>query len=358
MTMSIQFCGPIPQPGAPAVGGYEACNRRTIDALGAGGDTVHPLHYPTPRGGALAKLKGYVRGYLRLLREIDSSPGEVFHLTGLYKHFAPAEWLLLRRAKRRGLRTIYDIRAGAMFRHYQRLGPAYRWLFRSLLRQADQVMIEGPDYAPFVLEVTGKPAFYLPNHLPVQGMPARSADGAAPLRLVYIGRITLDKGIETALQAARLLAESGQPCTIAIAGSGPVDLLERLQRDYPEAEWLGAISPNRVLEELGKSHFFLFPTRHTGEGHSNALTEAMAMGCVPVAADNGFNRSVIGASGVVLPLQDGARAYASAVRVLWQGGDWAGYSQAASERARTLFSTEQAVARLRGAYRDLLKASA
>ncbi len=357
----ILFCGPIPLEGAPPLGGYEACNRRTIDALRAAGADVRELHYPQPRGGKLRKLRGYLSGFAALLGQIRGDQQEVFHLTGLYKHFALGELLLLRRARRQGLHTVYDVRAGSMHKHYQRLGPAYRLLFRALLRSADRVMIEGMDYAPFVRLVTGRDAFYLPNHIPTGALPARSAtaDAGQPLRLIYVGRVNLEKGVDTALQTARELQRRGIVCELVIVGPADAALQARLQADYADcgARWLGSLQPAAVLAELSRSHLFLFPTRHPGEGHSNALTEAMAMGCVPVAADNGFNRSVIGDSGHIVPLQAPAAAYAEAIEALWPQ-QWAPLSQAAMQRTEQLFSTEQAVGRLLGAYRELLKAPA
>jgi glycosyltransferase involved in cell wall biosynthesis len=363
MTLTILFCGPIPLHGATPIGGYEACNRRTIEALRERGVSLRELHYPQPRGGKLAKLGGYLVGFLALHRAVGAEAGsdKILHLTGLYKHFAAAELLLLRQAHRHGMHTVYDIRAGSMFKHYERLGPLYRWLFRRLLSAADQVMIEGMDYAPFVFAHTGRAAIYLPNHVLAAGIPARPA---APLpahpRLLYVGRVTLEKGVETALQTTRLLRAHGLPCTLAIAGPVAPALLASLQLDYTDvnAEWLGSLSSDAVLAQLGRAHLFIFPTRHPGEGHSNALTEAMAMGCVAVASDNGFNRSVIGDTGLILPRTATAGDYAEAIATLWQQQRWEALSEAAMARTKALFSTESAVARLHAAYLQLMKDAA
>lgn len=358
--MNILFCGPIPGPAQAPAGGYEACNRRTIDALREHGAQVRELPYPQPDGGKLAKLRGYVGGFLALRRQIGRGAGQVFHLTGLYKQFVPAELLLLLRARRRGWRTVYDVRAGSMHLHYARLGPVYRLLFRLLLRSADQVMIEGMDYAPFVQQVTGRQAFYLPNHIKMTDIPARTMAADDVLRLIYVGRVNLEKGVATALATAQRLQELGQRCELVVAGPAEPALLAQLRADYPHSpvQWLGSLTSAQVLAELGKAHVFLFPTRHSGEGHSNALTEAMAMGCVPLASDNGFNRSVIGDTGRVLPMQATADQYAEAAMALWRGGAWPALSQAARARAASLFSTEQAVSRLQAAYQQLLKAPA
>lgn len=355
-TFPLLFCGPVPEPGAAPAGGYEASNSRTIAALAAAGRPVQVLPYPQPRGGALSKLAGYWRGFGALLAALGRQPaGGVLHVTGLYKQFVIPELLLLRRARRRGLATIYDVRAGSMLKHYARLGPLYRWLFRATLRSADLVMIEGQEYAPFIEQHTGGAPFYLPNHVGLAEVPAPARAASGPPRLVYVGRVTVEKGIETALDAARLLAAQGLRFEVAVAGPGDAALMARLRQDHADlpVEWLGSLRADEVLAQFGRAHFFVFPTRHGGEGHSNALTEAMAMGCVPVASENGFNRSVIADAGRVLPLQADAAAYAAVLRELWTSGQWAGLSARAAQRAREQFSTEQVVARLLAAYAGL-----
>lgn len=354
MMKKILFCGPIPRPGQAPNGGYEACNRRSIDALRGQGRTVDELYYPQPTGKPWKKLPAYVLGFASLLRELPQHQGQLLHLTGLYKQFVLPEILLLRRARIMGLRTVYDIRAGSMLRYYARYGALYRWLFRHLLRRADIVMIEGMEYADFVRQITGKPAFYLPNHISAGKLPARTlgAPGSGPVRLVYAGRITLEKGIRTVLEATRLLAQRGVDCSLTVAGPGPAALLAQLREEYGDCavRWPGALSSEQVLAEFGNAHFFLFPTRHKGEGHSNALTEAMGMGCMPLASENGFNRSVIGDIGQILPLDASAADYADAVQTWCAGGRWQAASTAAMARTQDLFSTEQAISRLLAAY--------
>jgi glycosyltransferase involved in cell wall biosynthesis len=354
---SIMFCGPIPLPGNAPGGGYEASNSRTIAALRAAGSSVTELRYPQPTGGKVAKLKGYWQGFGQLLKTISNAPPDnLLHVTGLYKQFVIPEILLLKQARRRGVATVYDIRAGSMFKHYRRLGPVYRYLFRLALRSADMVMIEGQEYASFVEQQTGAKPFYLPNHVSVDESAIQTRADAKP-RLVYVGRITVEKGIETILEAARLLAKNGLNCEVAIAGPGDASLLARLKAEYSDLgiEWLGSLQSMAVLAQFGRAHFFMFPTRHSGEGHSNALTEAMAMGCVPLVSENGFNRSVVGDAGRVLALDAKAEAYAAEVLALWEGGRYAALSTLAANRARELFSTEQVVKRLQLVYADIQK---
>ncbi len=89
---------------------------------------------------------------------------------------------------------------------------------------------------------------------------------------------------------------------------------------------------------LASAHYFIFPTRHDGEGHSNALTEAMAEGLVPICSDNGFNRSVVGDAGRVLPVDATASDYAQAIADIGTGAAWNELSRAASRRIAERFT--------------------
>lgn len=361
---TIFFCGPIPASGAAPGGGYEASNQRTIAALRGEGWTVQECPYPQPRGGIRAKILGYLRGFRSLGQQIERGASgaadhrAVLHVTGLYKQFLPVEWWLLRKGRAAGMKTVYDVRAGSMLKHYQSRGSLYRWAFRALLREADQVMVEGLEYQGFMREVRGKDAFYLPNHIDVSHVDERPSQSATTgtLTLCYAGRITEEKGIATLLDAAQELCRRGLSTRVLVAGPGEPELLSDLQRRYAslDVEWLGSLHTHEVLTLFGNAHFFVFPTRHSGEGHSNALTEAMAMACVPVAASNGFNASVIADAGLVLPIEADGLAYAQGIQTLWQGGRWAELSALARQRVLENYATEPVISRLSNEYRMLL----
>jgi glycosyltransferase involved in cell wall biosynthesis len=115
-------------------------------------------------------------------------------------------------------------------------------------------------------------------------------------------------------------------------------------------DWAGALPGARIMELLREAHFFVFPTRHIGEGQSNALTEAMACGCVPIASRHGFNEAVIGDAALTLPVDAIAATYADVVESIWPTR-WAELSQRMQRRVRERFSTTAAVRTLLGVYR-------
>jgi glycosyltransferase involved in cell wall biosynthesis len=97
----------------------------------------------------------------------------------------------------------------------------------------------------------------------------------------------------------------------------------------------------------------VFPTAWPGEGHSNALTETMAEGIVPVCSDHGFNRRIVADAGLVLPPRASGSDYAEAIARLWNDGSWPAYSRKCSERVRALYTADAVIDRLVALYTSL-----
>jgi glycosyltransferase involved in cell wall biosynthesis len=109
-----------------------------------------------------------------------------------------------------------------------------------------------------------------------------------------------------------------------------------------------------VLERAAMAHFFIFASRHDGEGHSNALNEAMSVGLVPVCSDQGFTRSVVGDAGVVLPVAAQASDYAAAIEDILLSDRWGDLSKRARERVRSRYSEEATLPALIDIYGRML----
>jgi glycosyltransferase involved in cell wall biosynthesis len=357
----VYLCGPIADDGAAARGGYQACNRRTIDALRRGGLDVAGLAYPHPRAQGWSKRLAYLFGFARLYaRVLGCERGSILHLTALAVHFVYVEWPLLALARLRGCRVVYDMRAGAGQWQYERRSPGYRLVFRSCVRLAHEVLVEGEALLPFVGRFARRAPGYLPNHLDTDRLPWRDTRGALPAAptLAYVGRIVPEKGVETLLQAARALRERGLAVRVEIAGDGASDCLRRLQAlaQGLDVRWHGPLPSAAVLALLQRAHFFVFATRHLGEGQSNALTEAMACGCVPIASRHGFNEAVLGSAEFTLAPDASPKAYADAMQRAWPRR-WPALSDAVQRRARERFSTAAAVRTLLAAYRRAIQAA-
>ena len=176
---AVYLCGPIAEPGQPAKGGFQSCNRRTIDALASRGVEIHTLPYAQPESRGLRKAWAYLSGFAHLgLRVLLCKRGSILHLTGLYGPFIQAEIVLIHLAQLRGCRSIYDLRAGSGELHFRRRGSFYRACFRHALRSVDLVMVEGAKLMAFVESLTGRPAAIWPGG----ARPARNATRGPILR--------------------------------------------------------------------------------------------------------------------------------------------------------------------------------
>jgi len=354
----IALVGPIAEESLPARGGYQACNRRTISAMRLAGVDVVAISYPHPSTSGWKKLLGYGIGFVRLFLKVGKLRGRAVHVTGLYKQFIYLEAILVALAKLRGLTVVYDIRAGSMMRYYAEFSAMYRFVFRSVLKASDRIMVEGKEYCDFIELITGTPPYYFPNHVPISDVAAGHSGATRcddEIGLVYVGRIVEDKGIEVVLEAASILRSRGIRTKVSIAGEGDIHYLEYLKTRYTgdANHWLGALPPEEVFSLFSRGHFFLFPTRHNGEGHSNALTEAMAAGCVPIVSRNGFNASVVGDCGKVLSIDATSSDYAAAVMESGIGDRWGSLSQKCAERASSSFDSRIVIGALLGEYAKL-----
>ncbi len=359
--LRIAYCGPIARPGAPARGGYEAANRRLIDDLRLRGVDVLKLPYPLASGAKPVKAFAYALRFAGIAVALVQNRRrfDVLHLTPLYRHFLYAEALLCLIAWGLGKRVLFDIRAGSFVRHYQDRGFFYRLLADALMRRADVLALEGSEYLPFVQARRARPIVYLPNYVKIRS-PQRQTGGAergnSPIRIVFLSRVVPEKGVETAIGALQALQAMDLPASLEIIGTGDKFYLSALAartHNLPVA-WSGPLAPEAMRARLETAHFFIFPTRHRGEGHSNALTEAMAEGVVPVCSDAGFNKSVVGDAGAVLPFAASGEDYARAMAEIGTGSGWQGLSQRARQRVAERFTGDVVLPDLIETYRSAI----
>ena len=352
--MRIAYCGPIAQPGQPARGGYESANRRLIDDLRLRGLDVVEFPYPVALGNQATKGAAYARRFAGIAIELVQQRRrfDILHLTPLYRHFLYAEAILCLLAWSLGKRVVYDIRAGCFIQNYRDRGHVYRRLVDALMRRADTLALEGSEDLPFAEARHAQPILYLPNYVKALTPRHDAERDNTVIRAVFLGRIVPEKGIETVIDALQALQAKGSPARLEVIGTGREDYVGALRRRTQNlpVTWHGALPPDAIRAQLAAAHFFIFPTRHRGEGHSNALTEAMSEGVVPICSENGFNRSVVAETGRVLPLDATAADYAEAIASIWRGGAWPQLSTATRDRVARNFTSDVVVSGLIGHY--------
>ena len=152
----------------------------------------------------------------------------------------------------------------------------------------------------------------------------KSANG--PLRFLFASRMLKAKGVETYIQAAKSLAESGSYSSFAIAGamdnSNPdaFDIAEfaAAGKLHPVV-YLGAVDAGDMPKILGASDIVCLPTQ-LSEGFPRILLEAAACGCAMIASDQPAIRQIVipGRTGWLID-PNSQKSLSNAMRLAEQG---------------------------------------
>ena len=151
---------------------------------------------------------------------------------------------------------------------------------------------------------------------------------------MFLGYLIPEKGVDVLLESAlRLSADI--PVRVTLIGQvapGFRATLERyrdLQSERFTVVATGRLEFEDLLAELRRQHAFVFLSRFEGEGHPNAVNEAMAVGLPVIASRQGFLADVVDETcGVLIDDPQDVTAVSAVLAGLYR--DW--------DRLRTLAS--------------------
>jgi glycosyltransferase involved in cell wall biosynthesis len=123
------------------------------------------------------------------------------------------------------------------------------------------------------------------------------------LNLLFLGRISSDKGIDYIYQALEILKNKGIRLKFIMAGKGPEEeLFTGKFRDLlgVDFDFKGVVSGNQKIMLLKDCNVFLLPSFY--EGLPMALLESMSFGLVPITTNVGSIKNVItdGLNGIIV----------------------------------------------------------
>lgn len=138
----------------------------------------------------------------------------------------------------------------------------------------------------------------------------------AGLHIISIGRSAWKKGYIFALDAMKLLKESGVDFHYTIVSQGDNEEIIYQVHDLQLQEYVSIIHGlphDKVLQQVARANLFLLPS--VEEGIANVVLEAMALGTFVITTDCGGMAEVVqdDINGFMVPLRD-SRAIAEAVR--------------------------------------------
>ena len=134
----------------------------------------------------------------------------------------------------------------------------------------------------------------LPNAVNVPPKP-EPKPFSLPLRCVFVGRFSFNKGIHILLEAAKVLNKRGfeDSFVFDLIGTGP--LLEKFRTMYSldNVNFLGSVSDERLASSYRESAVLILPTLF--EGMPTVVLEAMSHGTPIIVTDVGATRELVDA---------------------------------------------------------------
>jgi glycosyltransferase involved in cell wall biosynthesis len=235
-------------------------------------------------------------------------------------------------------------------RKYQ---TATRWVHRL----ASGVVVNSRQLEAQVREETGLSPDRI--HVCGNGIDTIRFSPADPPQALTIGCVCVlreEKNLSLLLRAFQSLLPIHPHARLRIVGSGPEE--HRLKQLATELKLGGACeflpATTDVPAELRQMSIFVLPS--VSEGLSNALMEAMACGCVPVAADLPSNGELIGhqQEGLLFANNDQKALEDTLSQLLGNPAALEQFRSAARTKIEKAFSIHAATARLQAVYDRLL----
>ena len=176
---------------------------------------------------------------------------------------------------------------------------------------------------------------------------ARGRQFGSALNIAYIGRLVYDKGIFEAIEALRILRDSGiNNLTLSIAGSGPAEneLKEQtraLQLEH-DVRFVGPVHGEQKIRFWRNADLFVFPTFHR-EGLPYALLESLASGTPVITTAVGAIPDVVadGVHGIMVNPHAAAEVANAVRRLILDRSLMQRMSRACLERAREGYGVER-----------------
>ena len=162
---------------------------------------------------------------------------------------------------------------------------------------------------------------FLPHGVEVPQFFRKKTSDIAPLRLLFLGRLTKSKGIFDLPVIAEILREKGVSVKWTCIGSGPEELdFKSCWNNLDLVEFISPKTNEEVLKIAAQHDVFVLPTKF--EGTPVSLLETMSVGLVPIITSlNGGIQEIVSTDiGYALPI-DNNEAFANAIIELHENRD-------------------------------------
>lgn len=262
-----------------------------------------------------------------------------------------------------GMPYVFQIHNGGFFDRYSVMTGSSRLFVRLALRNSARVIVLSRHMQNLALRsgaVSEDRCVLVYNGItdPLRGEVPGKERYAGAVQIVFLGLISVAKGVPTLLDAIEILKPDFGRFSVAIYGSGDVSNFEKevIDRDLSDVVtyggWIGGEKKDSILKG---ADIFVLPSKN--EGFSVAVLEAMAHG-LTIASTSipGVVDAVRNGIEAILVQPGDAMALADAIRELVDDpGLQLRLGQAARQRYLACFTLERMADRLSSIYLDCVR---
>lgn len=187
-----------------------------------------------------------------------------------------------------------------------------RFVFKRICAKSDRIFLLNQQSVDLAKTLTSTPVELIPNFVESSEIVDRKEINEKLSTVVYVGGVIETKGCGEIIE----LAKSFPDITFTLVGL-PSDAIKEKAIGVNNVVFTGVKSKSEVREILGSSDAFAFLSYFKGEGFSNALAEAMAMGLPCLVTDWAANADMIeDKGGFVVPVKNTEAAIEGLKRML------------------------------------------
>lgn len=331
------------------IGGAEKGCRRSICLLEENNFDVIAIEKPTMFYGIKRFVTGYYHCIIKLIGELRKKDESVFYLIGFYDKQIYLEAFMIFLAHLFKRKIVYEPKNGGLVKLYNSSSAMYKKASDYIFRNSNVIFCQGMEYVRFLEKSGYVNQIYLPNYISNENQRyyLENDEQSRRFDIIYVGRLTKDKNVELVIDAFEEIVRCKKDARLVLIGGAEDTYKRKLMEKLGNCGILkstvitGVLQFKDISKYLMSAKYFVFPSNNKSEGHSNALTEAMYFGVVPIASDIGFNRDVIGNDELIVEKYN-ASDYASKILAIEEDRHWLQLSTCVRKRVLNEF-TENAV---------------
>ena len=175
--------------------------------------------------------------------------------------------------------------------HGKAIGGITSWFEKQALKWPDVITVvskrDAEKYKQYGLNVV-----YIPNAVDLSEMPKNARRLSDKPQIVYVGRLSKEKGLEYLIKAIHVLYEKRINVDLVIIGDGPErDRIKYLAASLDNVHLLGFLKHEKALEYVKGADALVVPSLI--EGISTSILEAMALHTPVIATNVGGTTEII-----------------------------------------------------------------